>query len=102
MATDVSIPGDDLETASKSLGTIQDHIDIGTGNFNFDQAFGGNGRMRDAAGNFERAWKDGRTQIKDQIDQIKKAMDQVVQQFGQMDTDSGNQLDAGTGSGGGS
>jgi hypothetical protein len=99
VATDVSIPGDDIEQASKSLGVIQDHIDIGTGNFNFDLAFGSNGRMRDAAGNFERAWKDGRIQLKDQIDQIKQAMDKVVAQFGQMDTDAGNQLDAGNGGG---
>jgi hypothetical protein len=94
MATDVYIPGDDITTASQSLGTIQDHIDIGTGNFDFDLAFGKSGTMRAAADNFERAWSDGRTQLKDQIDQIKKAMDQVVDQFSSMDTDAGNQLSA--------
>lgn len=98
---DVFIPGDDLEQASQSLGTIQDNIDIGTGNFNFDLAFGSRGRMRQAAGNFERAWKDGRTQLKDQIGQIKKGMDQIVDAVTQTDQGLGDSLEVDTGGGSG-
>lgn len=92
MASDIFIPGDDLEQASQSLGSIQDTIDIGTGNFNFDLAFGSSGRMRQAAGNFERAWKDGRTQLKDQMGQIKKGMDQIVDGITQTDNQLGDSL----------
>ncbi|MDX3053967.1 hypothetical protein PV394_02235 [Streptomyces sp. NE06-03E] len=94
MASDVSIPGDELREAQDMLGVVHDLIDIGRNTFDFDAAFGRE-LSRGGARNFESRWEDGKFQLKRQIVGVKDAIGSIVDAFEKTDQDAAAHLDDG-------
>jgi hypothetical protein len=92
MAEDVFIPGDDLQQAEDMLNFIDNFIDIGKNTFDFDASFGSGGQLRKSAGNFEKKWSDGRTQLKKEIGGVKDAVQNILDSFSKTDQDAASNL----------
>ncbi|TFE37100.1 hypothetical protein E3E14_30260 [Streptomyces sp. ICN441] len=95
MATEVVIPGSELEEARSKLGVVHDFIDIGDRTFDFDAMFGRE-LSRGAAQNFEDKWEDGKIQLKKQVREIQGAIGSILDSFEKTDLDAVANLDGGS------
>lgn len=96
MASDVFIPGNELEEAQNMLGFVHDFIDIGHNTFDFDAAFGPE-LSRGAAQNFENRWEDGKHQLQKQVEGIREAIGNILETVAKTDRDAVAHLDDGKG-----
>ncbi|WP_427924611.1 hypothetical protein [Streptomyces sp. cg40] len=96
MASQIVIPGDELEEARSTLGFVHDFIDIGHHTFDFDAMFGRE-LSRGSAQNFENKWEDGKNQLKKQVKDVQDAIGNVLDSFAKTDQDAVANLDDGSG-----
>ncbi|WP_101948713.1 hypothetical protein [Mycobacterium sp. 3519A] len=96
MASEVNIPGNELKEAQDMLGFVSDNIDIDRNTFDFDGAFGRE-LSRGSAGNFEKKWNDGKTQLKKEVKGIRDAIGNILDSFEKTDADAASNLDDGGG-----
>jgi hypothetical protein len=92
MASDVNIPGDDLQDAQNTLTFVHDNIDLGPNQFDFDATFGPD-LSRGSAQNFEDRWADGREQLRDQVQGVSDAIGNILDSFDKTDQDAVQNLD---------
>ncbi|KAB1139424.1 hypothetical protein F7R91_40000 [Streptomyces luteolifulvus] len=96
MASDVNIPGEELQAAQDMLGFVHDFIDIGRDTFDFEAAFGrelGRGRAQD----FEDKWEDGKQQLRRQVKGVRDAIGSILDAFEKTDQDAVANLQGGGG-----
>ncbi|GGN94899.1 hypothetical protein GCM10011579_094920 [Streptomyces albiflavescens] len=96
MASDVNIPGNELQEAQDMLGFVHDFIDIGHNTFDFEAAFGTE-LGRGAAQNFENKWEDGQQQLRKQVQGIRDAIGSILDAFEKTDQDAVANLQVGGG-----
>ncbi|MCI3278739.1 hypothetical protein [Streptomyces cylindrosporus] len=96
MASDVNIPGSELEEAKNMLAFVHDNIDIGHHTFDFDAAFGPE-LSHGSAQNFENKWEDGKHQLQKQVQGIRDAIGNILDSFEKTDQDAVANLDDGGG-----
>jgi hypothetical protein len=92
MASDISIPGEDLRQARDMLGFVHDFIDIGHHTFDFESAFGPELSHHGAAQNFENKWEDGKHQLQKQVKEIADAIGNILDSFDKTDRDAADNL----------
>ncbi|KMS88036.1 MULTISPECIES: hypothetical protein [Streptomyces] len=96
MASDVNIPGSELQEAQDMLGFVHDYIDIGHHTFDFDAAFGPE-LSHGSAQNFEKRWTDGKHQLQKQVQGVRDAIGNILSSFEKTDQDAASNLDDGSG-----
>jgi hypothetical protein len=94
MASDVVVPGEDLERASERLSRMLQHIDTTRGPADLGSVVGG--PVSDAADHFEGRWSDGRTQLHREGEKIREAIQKVMDAFVDTDNQAGDSLGSGS------
>ncbi len=94
---DIQIPGDDIESARDNMRQVMDLFDSSnTTQANIAAATGNDKLVTDAAHHFDKRWKDGHTQLKDEGQAIIDALTKVIDTFTDTDNQIGDQLTAGS------
>ncbi|MFQ6144463.1 hypothetical protein ACLMNJ_15510 [Streptomyces seoulensis] len=96
MASDISIPGEELQQVRDLLSRVHDHIDTGRDSFDFDRALGPRSSDHRAAQHFESKWNDGKHQLQKQIQSVGDAVGNILDSFQKADQDAAANLDSGT------
>jgi hypothetical protein len=92
MASDVEIPGDDLQRAQDTLTFVRDFINLDRNEFDFTAALGAE-LAGGAAQRFESAWDDGRVQLGREMEGTQDAITAVLDAFAQTDDEAASSLD---------
>lgn len=94
---DIQIPGDDIESARDNMRQVMDLFDSSnTSQANIAAAVGNDKLVTDAAHSFDKRWKDGRGQLKDEGQSIIDALTKVIDTFTDTDNQIGDQLTSGS------
>ena len=92
---DISIPGDDIESGRDNMRQVMELFDSSnTSQANIAAAVGNDGNVVGAAKHFDKRWRDGRTQLKDEGQGIIDALTKVIDTFTDTDNQIGDQLTA--------
>ncbi|MGW5498742.1 hypothetical protein [Streptomyces olivaceoviridis] len=95
--TDISIPGDDIESARDNMRQVMDLFDSSaTSAAGLSAALGGDRLVLGAARDFDKRWSDGRTQLRNEGKSIIDALTKVLDTFTDTDNQVGGQLTAGS------
>lgn len=94
MASDIVVPGEDLERASEGIGRMLQHIDTTRGPADLRSVVGD--PVSDAADHFESRWSDGRAQLHREGKEIREAIQKVIDAFVDTDNQAGDSLGSGS------
>ena len=95
--TDIKIPGDDIESARDNMRQVLALFDSSnTAQANIAAAVGNDKLVTGAAKDFDKRWKDGRKQLKDEGQSIIDALSKVIDTFTDTDNQIGDQLTSGS------
>ena len=92
---EISIPGDDLNTASSSMQQVLQLFDNSSGSApNLDTALGSSDTLvSGTASDFDSRWQDGRDQLKDEGQKIIDAINKIISTFTDTDNNLASQIE---------
>jgi hypothetical protein len=95
--TDISIPGDDIESARDNMRQVMSLFDSSsTSQAAISAAVGDDSTVLEAAQDFDERWSDGRTQLRNEGKNIIDALTKVIDTFTDTDNQVANQLTQGS------